>query len=896
MTFDLPFPRARPFNGFLLFGWTLLLPASAFAQEGGGELLNPRFTFSTDLTYAEDVPSPADFLGYELGTRFTFYADVVRYIEALADASDRVTLHAYGETYEGRPLHYLVVTSPAQQARIDTIRQNNLRLATGEALGQAEARSIIEEQPVVVWLSYNVHGNEPSSTEAAMQVAYRLAAAQDSTTARYLENAVTIIDPAINPDGRDRYVYWYTSMQSDVLSTDPMDLEHDEPWPGGRTNHYWFDLNRDWVWLVHPESQGRIAAYQQWLPQVHVDYHEQGFNNNYFTHPGTTPRNLLLPDAYDRWSDAFGQADAEAFDEARVSYFTGERFDFFYPGYGSSYPSVMGAIGMLREQGGHSRGGRAVETEDGYVLTLRQRVFDHYTTSMAALETSVSNREALLRYFREAFSPSTNESDVAAYLLPEDAGTYLPDVLDMLLQHGVRVERADSAFAVPAARSYWNDDAAAADTFAAGTYIVSTDQPRHLFINSVMQQQMAIEDSVMYDMATWSIPLAYNLEAYTTTTPPNVPTSAIEQVPEAPSGVENADAQYAYVIDWQQRHAPKALAMLWEAGYRVRSARKAFNDGTRRFGPGTLVVLLGRNYDKLDEAADDMRRIASEADVEVVGFDSGRMEEGIDLASTDSRPVEAPKVLLMTDSPFSSYTAGQLWYVFDRETALPVTRLRTSALADVALDEYDVLVLPGAGDLGEALDSTQMDRLKRWVQGGGTLVATENSALFLTKDASGFTDVEQVPSEDEAEEEGEAESEAESDEPDPAFYTRYEALEDSAGLARIPGSAFRAHLDTSNPLAFGMPERLYSLRFSTDALEPSEDLQTVGYYGEAAQILAAGYASQENQRKLAGKAFAAVQPMGEGEVVLLVDNTQYRLFWIGPMRLVQNAVMLLPGM
>ena len=895
MTSASPLARAQRFKRFSILWLMLLLPASAFAQGRGDVLLNPRFTFSPDLAYAEDVPSPADFLGYELGTQFTFYADVVRYIEALAEASDRVTLHEYGETYEGRPLHYLVVTSPAQQARIDTIRQNNLRLATGETLGQAEARSLIDNQPVVVWLSYNVHGNEPSSTEAAMQVAYRLAAAQDSTTERYLENAVVIIDPTINPDGRDRYVYWYTSMQSDVLSTDPVDLEHDEPWPGGRTNHYWFDLNRDWVWLVHPESQGRIAAYQQWLPQVHIDYHEQGFNNNYFTHPGTTPRNLLLPDAYDRWSEAFGRADAEAFDEARVAYFTRERFDFFYPGYGSSYPSVMGAIGMLREQGGHSRGGRAVETEDGYVLTLRQRIFDHYTTSMAALETSVSNREALLRYFRDAFTQRTNESDVAAYLLPEDAGTYLPDVLDILLQHDVRVERADSAFSVPNARSYW-DDAAEADTFAAGTYIISTSQPRHLFVNSVMQQGLAIEDSVMYDMATWSIPLAYNLEAYTTARMPSVPTSVVEAAPEVTSGVENADAQYAYVIDWQQRYAPKALAMLWEAGYRVRSVREGFSDGSRRFGPGSLVVLMGRNYDKLDEAADDMQRIAGEADVRIVGFDTGRMEEGLDLASSDSRPIEAPKVLLMTDPPFSSYTAGQLWYVFDRETALPVTRLRTSELTDVDLGEYDVLVLPGAGDLGEALDSTQVDRLRRWVQGGGTLVATESSALFLTKDASGFTDVEQVSDEDEAEEEDGDESEDEAAEPDPAFYTRYEALEDSAGLARIPGSAFRARLDTSNPLAFGMPEHLYSLRFSTDALEPSDDLQTVGYYDEAAQILAAGYASQENQRKLAGKAFAAVQPMGEGKVVFLVDNTQYRLFWVGPMRLVQNAVMLLPGM
>ncbi|HMB91667.1 MAG TPA: M14 metallopeptidase family protein, partial [Rhodothermales bacterium] len=351
-------------------------------------LVSPRFAFSPEGSYDTAIPSPADFLGYEPGTQFTIYADVIAYIKALAEASDRVTLHEYGHTHEGRKLHYLVITTPENHGRIEDIRQNNLRFAHDQ---DVDVDGLIAQQPVITWLSYNVHGNEPSSTEAAMQVAYRLAAGQDDAVTDLLDDTVVIIDPAINPDGRDRYVYWYRSMQGTPLRIDPMDLEHDEPWPGGRTNHYWFDLNRDWVWLVHPESQGRIAAYQQWLPQVHVDYHEQGFNSNYFTMPGTTPRNLLLPDDYEQWSDTFGQGNIAAFDQHQISYATREAFDFYYPGYGSSYPSTMGAIGMLTEQGGHSRGGRAVETEDGYVLTLRQRIFDHYITSLAAIKTAVDN-------------------------------------------------------------------------------------------------------------------------------------------------------------------------------------------------------------------------------------------------------------------------------------------------------------------------------------------------------------------------------------------------------------------------------------------------------------------------------------------------------------------------
>ena len=882
----MPAPRVRP-AARLGLAALAALAFSVTARARHADLLSPRFQFDPGLAVDASIPTPAEFLGYELGTQFTYTHDVVRYIHALADASDRVTVQEYGRTYEDRPLHLLTVTSPENHANLSTIRENNLRLAAGEGLTGSDAEALISRQPVIVWLSYNVHGNEPSSSEAAMQVAYRLAAGQDAQTRRYLDEAVVLIDPILNPDGRDRYVYWYRSSQRHVLSTDAADLEHDEPWPGGRTNHYWFDLNRDWVWGVHPESRGRIRQYQRWLPQVHIDYHEQGFNNNYFTHPGTTPRNLLLPDDYDRWSDAFGRADAAAFDEHRVSYFTREAFDFFYPGYGSSYPSLFGSIGMLREQGGHSRGGRAVETNDGYVLTLRQRVFDHYTTSFAALETSVTHREELLRYFRDSFLPAAKKTETAAYLFPPDAGPYLHDVLSLFLRHGVEVERATEPFTARGARDYW-DNSPGDERFPEGTFILRADQPKHLFVSTLMERDMAIEDSVMYDMATWSVPFAYNLRAFAAPASPRVRTAPVTSPPARLAEVVNPRAQVAYVVDWKQRHAPRALAMLWNEGYRVRSARKAFGDGTREFSEGSLIVLLGRNEDRLAEAPQDMARIAREAGVQIIGMNSGRMESGIDLASSDARPVERPRVLLMVDRPFSSYTAGQLWYVFDRETHLPVTRLRTSSLGSVDLGEYDVLVLPGASSDGlrAMMDSTATARLTAWVRAGGTLVATENSAMFLTKEASGFTGVEQASDEEDADSTAS---------PDPAVYTRFAAREDSSGLARIPGSAFRARVDTSHPLAFGLAETLYSLRQSTASLEPAEGMHTVGYY-DLENPLAAGYASAENQRKLAGKAFAAVQPMGRGRVVFLVDNTQYRMFWLGPMRMVQNATMLLPGM
>ncbi len=868
----------------------LLLSAAGLAQAPSPSVLIPeRFALSPEIETDPAVPSPEDFLGYPLGAQYTPYHRVVAYLTTVAERSGRVTMKEYGRTVEGQPLVLLTISSTHHQTRIEAIRTANLRLADPVSVTDRQAEALISEQPVLTWLSYNVHGNEGSSTETAMQVAYRLAAGLDEETIRILDASVVLIDPCLNPDGRERYVSWYKATASSVLNMDPADLEHDEPWPGGRGNHYWFDLNRDWMWLVHPESRGRIAAYQEWLPQVHVDYHEQGYNNNYFTMPGTSPRNLLLPEAYDTWADRFGRANARAFDQHRISYFTGESFDFFYPGYGSSYPSLLGAIGMLTEQGGHSRGGRAVETDDGHVLTLRQRIFDHYLTSMATLNTAAEQRIDLLRYFRAAFTASTRKGPVTAYLLEDNPRDLTYSVIDMLLQHGIRIEQTTRDVTARQAFRYDNGRPESW-TFPAGTFVIRTDQPRHLFINTVLSRRMAIEDSVMYDMSTWSIPLAYNLEAAWVESPFDGPTTPVVTAPVAPRGLQGAsDPVYAYVIDWDQSHAPRALAALWEAGYLVRSIQRPFSTAGKAYSRGTLIVLMGRNLDRAAEAPSDMARIADETGVVIDALSSGRVDEGVDLVSPYSKPLKKPRVGLMVDAPFSSTSAGQIWFLFDQATGFGISRLRGSALPRLDLSLYDVLILPGAS--GPAVpDSAARTVLMNWVRTGGTLVASEGSALWLTSDRSGLTPVKLVGSATEESEKKETRT------PPPSAYTAYEARRDSAGLRQIPGSAFLGHVDTTHPLAFGLKSRLYSLVFNTDALLPSDAVQTVGTYEkDPASLLTAGYASTSNRKKLAGGAFAAVYPLGRGKVIFLTDNTQFRMFWLGPARMMQNAVLLMPG-
>ena len=669
-----------------------------------------------------------------------------------------------------------------------------------------------------------------------------------------------------------------------MLNNNANDLEHDEIWPGGRTNHYWFDLNRDWVWLVHPESQGRIAAYQKWMPQVHMDFHEQGYNNNYFVMPGTTPRNKELPEAYESWTDTFGRGVIQEFDEAGVNYATRESFDFFYPGYGSSYPSVMGGIGMLAEQGGHSRGGRAVETDDGYVLTLRQRIFDHYSNGVSIVRTASENREGLLTYFKNAVSQSTQKGNTEAYILPDNANDYTYQVINMLMKHDVEIERATEDFSQRNSYSYW-DGSSSTRGFKEGDFIIKTDQPKHLFINTLFRKQLEIEDSVMYDMATWSVPMAYNLDAAWTTRNVGVSTEKVSEALSYPADIENAGAEYAYVIDWKQRHAPKALAKLWEMGYNVRSAGRSFTSQGKTYTEGSLIVLVGRNYEKKDQIQADMTKLAEETSVVIEGFDTGRMDAGMDLASSDSEPVQKPRVALVIDSPFSSYTAGQLWFLFDQWTEFGIDRIRADNFGLLNLSDYDVVLMPGSWrGLDDVWSEYQVDMLKDWVRNGGVLIGTEGSGSWLTKDRSGFTDVELFE-----------EEEKDSTEVEEKAYTKYADREDVFGLERIPGSAFKARIDNTNPLAFGLTETLYSLKFGDDGLVPTTSFQTVGYYVKEGEVLASGYASEENKEKAKGMAFAAVQEMGRGKVVFLLDNTQYRMFWVGPSRMVQNAVMLLPG-
>ena len=833
-----------------------------------------RFQFDPGLNYMEDIPSPASFLGYELGDEVTLYHETLNYFEKLATLSDRLVMNMEGKTYERRPLVHLIITSPSNHANLETIRQRHLQLTDPLKFKSSEPVTISEEDPVVIFFGYGIHGNEASSMEACMQVAYRLCAATDQETLDMLEKSIVILIPCFNPDGRDRFAYTYRSQQQKQVITDRNDMEHENPWPSARTNHYWFDLNRDFMWNVHPETRSATVVIQQWMPQLVVDYHEMGPDNNYFTGPAIEPQNPLIGSDRFPFVDSLTNAATTALDRHHIRYATREIFDQFYPSYTNSYAELTGAVSILCEQG--TTQGRAIKTKDGYVRYFRQCIFDHYTTSMAFIKKAVEIRAGLLGYTSNFLNPQSTKNNI--YVLPDDPNGYLYDVLNMLMHHGVMVQRTKQSATINPLKGYDRDDTFS-KSFAEGTFIIDTRQSRFYLIETLFAKSLPLNDTITYDITSWSIPHAYNLKVYLTESPLKLELERVEEALQVPAGLKNPAAYYAYIIDWKQRNAPKALSLLWEKDYKIRCAKKPFEIEGRNYSAGSIILLTGRNLDKAEKMSKDLESIAEQAEIEIFGVNSGRTEKGPDLGSMQYvLPVKKPEVGMLVNGPIHPYSAGELWYLFDQETGFVVSRLNANSFD---LWDYDVLIIPASiRPLDNMLSEDKLNSLKIWINEGGILIVLGNSVEYFTKEKSKFTDVEllKMPV----------------DSSENALYLKYEDRRKFNAEKNIPGAALLSHVDKSNPVGFGLEDTFYTIKRDQRSLKPTIKMETVAYYEkDSTNLLVSGYASRENLGQLSGKVAAGVVPIGEGKVVFLMDNTQFRMFWRGPSRMIQNAVMLL---
>lgn len=840
--------------------------ALAAAQTGGNA-----FDYFGGLRYDPAVPSPQSVLGYPIGARFTRHSDLVEYCRRVSAASDRVRMAEYGRTHERRPLHFITISSPDNLARLDDILEHNRALAD-PATNDARAAEIIETNPAVVWFSYNVHGNEASCSEAAMQVLYTMAAATNTQVVDILSKVVFVIDPMINPDGRDRYVNWYNSVLGAAHNAGPDAAEHREPWPGGRTNHYHFDLNRDWLWLVHPESRTRLPVYRRYLPQLHIDYHEQGHRSPYFFGAGDEPYNTNIPDETRRWVELYGEANAKVFDARGLVYATKERFDYLYPGYGKVLPVYHGAVGMLTEQAGHGFAGLAIEIGGDNVLTLETRARNHFLTSMSYLETTAAQRKGQLERFRRFFTESmTPEADgpKGFFIYPDNDTALLQRVWDLCHAHGVRIERVTRDAEIPGLRSYWTGQDAESNLVPEGAWVIPAGQPMGRLARAIFERETTVTDIETYDITGWSVPLSFGLHAAYTRSNYHAPSAPIEQW-RRPDAQETGDGSVAILVDANQHDFPVAVGLSVKHDLMARRTGGEVVVDARRFAAGSLIVYTIRNRGRDPEA---FVRECLAAGLNVHRAASSMTTEGHVLGANDNGHYTLPKIMLLRDAPTSGNSFGQLWHYLDIQYPIPHTVVNVRDVSRASLHNYNVIVIPDASAaIGRELGESTVSAIKDWIRAGGAVVALGAAGAWANE-----TFVPDLPKPEEEKDER----------PKPAELT-WEQRRDRAAQDNIPGAMFRAKVDTTHPLSAGVGQWVSVLKRGERTLRHSDNAYIVARFDDDPFV--GGYTSERNRDRVGGSPFMTHHRVGRGAVIAFSDDVSIRGFMHGPMRLVLNAI------
>ncbi len=811
---------------------------------------------------AQNVPSPETYLGYKVGTRYTRHHKIVEYFNTVAKARpDMVKIESYGQTNEGRELMLAFVSSPENMQRLEAIRLNNLRIA---GTTKDRAAPIVENAPAIVWLSYNVHGNEPSSSEAALLMIHALLDPSNSTTKEWLKNTVVVIDPCINPDGRDRYVNWFNSVVGKEMNAEPSSREHAEPWPGGRSNHYNFDLNRDWAWQTQVETQQRLKKYNAWLPQVHVDFHEQGYNEPYYFAPAAEPFHEVITPWQRDFQVLIGRNNASYFDKNGWLFFTKERFDLLYPSYGDTYPVYNGAIGMTYEQGGHSRGGLAVVNEDGDTLTLVDRATHHFTTGLSTVETASKHQQKLMNEFKKYFDDSRTGKigEYKTYVLTSKDQNKLNAVIKLLDQNGIEWGTVNNKNF-----SGFNYFTGKQEAFAdEGLHIaVSAAQPKAVLAKVLLEPRTVVTDSNTYDITTWSVPYAYGVKGY-----------AIKERLDVsndwkPTTVTPVNASYGLLIPYTSFNSAKVLAELLKQNVKVRFAEKPFKYGTKNYERGTLIVLRTSNASVNWAAITNAACIKHNVQADVV--ETGFMDQGSDMGSPDVKIISsAPKVALLTGEGTSSLGAGEVWHFFDKQLDYPLTLINANDIGRANLKNFNVLIVPD-GFIRALSEKATSDRLKDFVRSGGKIVALENAVSLMASEWG----LKQKTDKDD--EKGEY-----------LDVKKYGDRERSYLPNSIPGAIYKMDLDNTHPLGFGYPDFYYTLKQDATLYEFMKGGWNVGVLKKDAYVT--GFAGYKVKSKLKDGMLFGVQDMGGGSVVYLSDNPLFRNFWENGKLLFTNAVFL----
>ena len=804
----------------------------------------------TGVTYNPDIPTPKDVIGYEVGEWHVSHDKLLRYMEVLASTSDRFTMKEHGRTFEDRPLISLTITSPKNHQNIEQLRTEHLKLSDPSQSTGLQT----DNMPLVTYLGYSVHGNEPSGSNASLLVAYYLAAAQGSAIDELLTNTIILLDPSINPDGLNRYASYVNSTRNTHPVADGSDMEHDEPWPSARTNHYWFDLNRDWLPAQLPESHARLTNYHNWKPNILTDHHEMGTNNTFFFQPGIPSRNNpLTPNKNYELTEEIAKYHAKALDEIGSLYYSKESFDDFYYGKGSSYPDANGSVGILFEQARVE--GHIQESSNG-LLTFPFAIRNHFTTSLSTLEAGRSLRIKMLNYQREFYKSALSEAardNDKAYIVGSNDRQKLKAFTTLLKRHQIKVDPTTK-----------NINASGKSFPRQSSYVISLQQPQYRLIKSIFEKRTSFQDSLFYDVSAWNLGLAFGLDYASLNS---------KQFQPDLSGAESADelealtkSDYAYALDWSQYYSHKAMGMLQAKGLVTKVALEPFGDKKRTYPMGTILIPVEIQGQNSEQLYDLLSAIQKSCEVQIYAMQGG-YTSGINLGSPQFATVKSQRILLLVGNGVNGYDAGEVRHLMDYRMNIPMTSVNIARFNNIDIYKYQTIIMVDGG-----YGNLKADKLKTWIQAGGNIIAMKNAAKWLKDRGISRVSFKKNPHDSST------------------LQLAYNSRNKVSGAQAIGGSIFEATLDRTHPIGFGYAhDKISMFRRGTLFMEKGKNpyVNPVVYTNAPLQ---AGYISDDNLSQLKGSAVINISHFGRGRIISFADNPNFRAFWYGTNRLFLNSV------
>jgi len=819
------------------------------------------YLFALTVVFGQSkIIAPNDFFIEPMGEHFYPHHLIVDYFQMAAKESPNVQLIEYGRTNEKRPLLLAFVSSEENIKNLEAIRLNNLKRA---GLYNGEVEDVGDK--AIVWLSYGVHGNEASSPSVAVNTLYKLLGTNSEAAKKWLDNTVIIMDPSVNPDGYSRYADWIRGVSHSPLNAHPVSREHQEPWPGGRVNHYLYDLNRDWAWCTQVESQQRLVPYRQWLPHVHVDFHEQGHESPYYFAPAAKPMHEYISTWQKEFQTEIGKNNAKYFDQEGWLYFTKERFDLLYPSYGDTYPTFNGSIGMTYEQAGHGRAGKGIELENGDTLKLMDRIAHHTATGLSTIEMSSVNAQRLIKNFTDFFKDSKSKPKGAytSFIISGENGVdKLKSLADFLTAHGIEYGRSTGGRSIKAYNYATGKEESAKITDQ--DLVISAYQPMSILTQVLFEPEPMLEDSITYDITAWALPYARGLKAYASKERIN-PNASYDFATPTPQVID--ERPYSYIFKWNSLQDATFLGALNKKDVKVRYARKAFTTESDSYATGTLVITRADNKHLKDEFDSLIKSIAHQHNRVIHTTKTGFMRSGSDFGSSNVNLMEQPKVLAVYGEGVRTNSYGQVWHYFESTLQYPFTAITKKQLSSIDLSEFNTLVLTdGRYSISE--------KVINWVKGGGKLIALGSANASLTDIA--FKLKKKAKAKDTSKTGIAAKIKAYGDQERKYISTS------------IPGAIFKLTLDKTHPLVYGVSDTYFALKASSTAYEISEDLWNVGYIDATPQSV--GFVGTQAMKQVKESLGLATQDLGSGQVIYFIDNPLYRSFWEGGLFLMSNAL------